>query len=68
MPAHADHVYIVPVSKDVKVADPSMQGTPAYFLPLEGRLVSWDSYWSRRVRDGEVEIVEGPPTDSPAPA
>ena len=62
------NVYVVPVSADVKVPDPSMAGTPAYFLPPEGRLVIYDAYWSRRVRDGEVKLAVQRSEDSLAPA
>ncbi|GJE27950.1 DUF2635 domain-containing protein [Methylobacterium organophilum] len=37
-------------------------------LPIEGRDVPLDEYWSRRLRDGDV-IEGGPPADAPeAPA
>nr|DAP38469.1 MAG TPA: Protein of unknown function (DUF2635) [Caudoviricetes sp.] len=27
-------------------------------LPEQGRLVTWSVYWARRLRDGDIEVVE----------
>lgn len=27
-------------------------------LPAEGRKVFWSVYWARRLRDGDIEVVE----------
>ena len=31
-------------------------------LPAEGRKVLWSVYWARRLRDGDIEVIE---TQSP---
>ena len=48
--------------KPFRCSDPD-HPTP---LPPEGRLVVWNRWWSRRVRDGSVTIVDEPPTESEA--
>lgn len=27
-------------------------------LPAEGRKVIWSVYWARRLRDGDIEVIE----------
>jgi hypothetical protein len=39
------------------IPDPSMRGTPDYFLPTEGREVEPSEYWTRRLRDGDVHLA-----------
>ena len=38
---------------DLKIPDPVLHD----FVPQEGREVTPSPYWSRRLRDGEVEII-----------
>ncbi|MFZ5538133.1 MAG: DUF2635 domain-containing protein [Pseudomonadota bacterium] len=41
---------------------------PDTFIPLppEGRTVRLDSYWRRRLRDGDVTVRQTPPAPAPA--
>lgn len=41
------------------VRDPGLAAQNAP-LPPEGKAVPWNSYWQRRLDDGDVEIVEAP--------
>ena len=50
-------MYIRPATDGAKVPDPAMRGTPAYYLPPEGREVEYSDYWVRRVRDGDVLVM-----------
>lgn len=59
-------MYLKPNSPLVNVPDPAMQGTPAYWLPADGREVEPSLYWTRRLIDGDVvEVV--PPAPAPTP-
>lgn len=55
-------MHVVP-APGLSIPDPSQRGTPGYFLPAEGREVAPDSYWVRRLRDGDVSLGA-----TPAPA
>lgn len=48
-------VYIVP-AKDMVVRDPNT-GTP---LPAAGALVVWETFWQRRLNDGDISIEKEP--------
>lgn len=54
-------VYVRPVEgrriRDPKTAKP---------LPAEGGAVVWDSFWARRKRDGDVEVLKHAPAKKPA--
>ena len=52
-------MFVVPAS-GLRIPDPSQRGTPAYFLPPEGREVVPDDYWTRRLRDGDVHLAAAP--------
>lgn len=52
-------MYIAPAAGLI-IPDPSMRGTPDYHLPPEGREVEPSEYWTRRLRDGDVEMAEEP--------
>lgn len=48
--------------KTVKPARPGilirLPDQPTEYLEAEGREVAWSSFWVRRVRDGDVVVVE----------
>ena len=56
-------MFVVP-KPGQKIPDPEQFGTPAYYLPPEGREVDASDYWHRRVLDGGVTVVE--PSEPPA--
>jgi hypothetical protein len=38
-------------------------------IPEDGKMVTWDATWARRVRDGDAVVVEDKPVKAaPAPA
>lgn len=53
-------IRLKPAKPEVKVRDPLSM----VFLPEGGLMVEMSSYWSRRLRDGDVIEVQ----DQPAPA
>jgi hypothetical protein len=55
------HVHVIP-APGLLIPDPSQQGTPDYYLPPEGRVVQFDDFWARRVRDGDVTVADDTPT------
>jgi hypothetical protein len=62
-------------TEGLRVPDPERQGEPPeiYFLPPEGRHVPDDFgaiglYWRRRIKDGEVTVVDPPPAIGENPA
>lgn len=56
-------MFVVPKPGQM-IPDPAQFGTPAYYLPPEGREVDASDYWHRRVLDGGVTVVE--PSEPPA--
>lgn len=65
-------MFLKPTSPLVNVPDPAQQGTPAYWLPAEGREVETSLYWARRFIDGDVVEASpasvDPAADAAAPA
>jgi hypothetical protein len=59
-------MYVKPATDGAKVPDPAMRGTPAYYLPPEGRDVEESDYWVRRVRDGDVVEIHIEMHEAPA--
>jgi hypothetical protein len=55
------HVHVTP-APGLLIPDPSQQWTPDYYLPPEGRVVEFDDFWARRVRDGDVTVATDTPT------
>lgn len=50
-------MYVKP-APGLRIVDPVLRD----FLPAEGRLVTPSGYWHRRLRDGDVAIVNPAPT------
>lgn len=56
-------LYVKPARPGLRVVDPDS----GLALPEEGAEIRTTTYWRRRIRCGDVEVLEGPPT-TPAPA
>lgn len=53
-----NQLYIIPAQPDIIVRDPrTMQP-----VPLKGQAVQDDSYWRRRIRDGDLKEGKPPRT------
>jgi hypothetical protein len=61
-------MFLKPASPDIRVPDPSQQGTPGYWLPGEGREVESSMYWARRLIDGDVVEAPAPAAAASQPA